>query len=174
MASSYEPLGTCTWRRAVTLWYLGKISVEAEFDAEVNSVSFTMKTPAVIRYLQNPGFGRRRIRMSRENIYLRDGGICQYCGNKVSRGAATFDHVIPRAQGGTSDWGNLTLACYGCNKKKAARTPEEAGMKLRSKPARPTKIAEVWSITADPDNTPPQWTEYLRNFGYWNAEVEKG
>ncbi len=167
-------LGVCSWRRAVTLWYLGKVSIEAEFDSDVNSVSFTMKTPAVIRYLQGPGYGRRRIRMSRENIYRRDGGVCQYCGDKVSHGSATFDHVVPRSHGGTSDWGNLVLCCYQCNKKKAARTPEQAGMKLRSKPARPTRVAEIWSLTTDPDHIPPQWRAFIRDFGYWNSEVEKG
>ncbi len=146
--------------------------MESEYDAEVHSVSFSMKTPAVIRYLQGPGHGRRRVRMSRENIYLRDGGQCQYCGRHVSRAQATYDHVIPRAQGGKSDWSNLVLCCHSDNKHKAARTPEQAGMRLRSKPARPTKVPEVWTITVEPDQVPPQWKQFLKDWAYWRGELE--
>lgn len=110
--------------------------------------------------------------MSRENIYLRDGAACQYCGRHVSRAQATYDHVVPRAQGGKSDWANLVLCCAADNKRKAARTPEQAGMKLRSKPARPTKVPEVWTITVEPDQVPPEWRQFLKDWAYWRGELE--
>ena len=49
----------------------------------------------------------------------------------------TIDHVVPRAQGGPSSWTNCVAACAGCNARKADRTPEQAGMRLRKSPARP-------------------------------------
>jgi 5-methylcytosine-specific restriction endonuclease McrA len=39
-----------------------------------------------------------------------------------------IDHIIPVSQGGDSTLDNLVTACRRCNRKKAARTPEEAGM----------------------------------------------
>lgn len=110
--------------------------------------------------------------MSRENVYLRDDGRCSYCERHVSRAQATYDHVIPRAQGGKSEWTNLCLACGACNRKKGARTPEEAGMRLRRAPSRPTHIADVWTITMDQDATPESWRQYLVDWGYWRGRLE--
>ena len=36
-----------------------------------------------------------------------------------------------------SSWTNCVAACVGCNARKANRTPEQAGMHLRKRPARP-------------------------------------
>ncbi|MFM7646841.1 MAG: HNH endonuclease [Cyanobium sp.] len=33
------------------------------------------------------------------------------------------DHVVPQSRGGTSTWENCVLACLGCNRRKADRTP---------------------------------------------------
>jgi hypothetical protein len=62
-------------------------------------------------------------------IFKRDGYVCQYddCRNK----ATTIDHIIPRAQGGTTVWQNLVSCCRNCNQYKGNRTPEQAGMKLK-------------------------------------------
>ena len=48
---------------------------------------------------------------------------CQYCLMHQQLQGATFhiEHIIPRAQGGTDDLGNLTLACPSCNLHKADR-----------------------------------------------------
>ena len=173
LATSYEPIGRCSWRRAVTLWYGGKVAIEAEYDEEVHSVTFSMKTPAVIRFLRGPARARSRVRMSRENLILRDEGRCQYCGRRVSRGQMTLDHVVPRAQGGLTTWENTVTCCVQCNAKKAARTPEQAGMRLRQKPARPTRVADVWTLTMDRDQVPPSWRQFLADWGYWRGELDK-
>lgn len=65
-------------------------------------------------------------------VYERDGSTCRYCGAGDS---LSIDHVIPRSRGGKDDPGNLVVACWPCNSRKGARTPEEAGMVLR--PSRP-------------------------------------
>ena len=56
---------------------------------------------------------------------------CQYCGDQPGGEELTIDHVVPRAQGGVSSWTNCVLACIDCNKRKADRTPQQAGMKLQ-------------------------------------------
>ncbi|MCB0347045.1 MAG: HNH endonuclease, partial [Bdellovibrionales bacterium] len=48
-----------------------------------------------------------------------------------------IDHVIPRSQGGTTVWDNVVIACGCCNRKKGGRTPDEARMKLNTKPEVP-------------------------------------
>ena len=71
---------------------------------------------------------------SRAGVLARDGHRCAYCGGPAS----TIDHVIPRSRGGHNTWLNTVAACGGCNQRKDDRTPAEAGMRLRIKPAAPT------------------------------------
>ncbi|MBI1753564.1 MAG: HNH endonuclease [Acidobacteria bacterium] len=42
------------------------------------------------------------------------------------------DPIIPRSEGGPSAWANLVACCRECNARKSGRTPEQAGMQLRS------------------------------------------
>lgn len=60
---------------------------------------------------------------SREFVTARAGGRCEYCQMHQSLQGATFhiEHVIPRVLGGSSDAGNLALACPSCNLHKADR-----------------------------------------------------
>jgi hypothetical protein len=61
----------------------------------------------------------------------RDDPRCWICGGDVDLGAppaaaaaATVDHVVPRARGGTSDRANLRLAHRRCNGRRGSRLPE--------------------------------------------------
>ena len=65
---------------------------------------------------------------TRANIYARDNFTCQYCGVVFESQELTFDHVVPVAQGGRKDWTNIATACVRCNKRKGARTPDEAAL----------------------------------------------
>ena len=57
-------------------------------------------------------------RMWRENILLRDGKQCQYCGSTED---LTIDHVIPRCRGGERwDANNCVTACRTCNQRKGS------------------------------------------------------
>lgn len=61
----------------------------------------------------------------RQRIYERDGWRCQYCGSHIeSREAATIDHVIPTALGGSHNDENLRTACRPCNSTKGDRSTE--------------------------------------------------
>ena len=77
------------------------------------------------------------VTFSRRNVAKRDHYTCQYCGAQPGVEALTIDHVVPRSQGGQSSWTNCVAACVQCNVRKADRTPEQAGMRLRKSPARP-------------------------------------
>jgi hypothetical protein len=71
---------------------------------------------------------------SKTGVLRRDNYICAYCG----RTANTVDHVLPRAQGGKSEWKNCVASCRDCNQYKADRTPKQAKMKLSWEPFVPT------------------------------------
>jgi len=70
-------------------------------------------------------------------VFNRDGYTCQYCGKETRQ--LTLDHVIPRHQGGQHTWENVVSACVFCNRHKAGRTPEQAGMKLLRFPSPPRR-----------------------------------
>lgn len=66
-------------------------------------------------------------RVDRRAIILRDGGMCQLCGQPVDLTArvpqywaATMDHAIPLAKGGTHEPANVQLAHFICNSRKGA------------------------------------------------------
>lgn len=162
--ASYEPITVVPWQRAMTLWAQGKVEVVDEYDREVRSVSFTFRLPSVVRLLRYVRLRSRtdHIPFTRANIYARDNYECQYCGSTED---LTFDHVVPESQGGGKDWQNIVAACLECNKRKGARTPEEAGMSLRRQPRRPHVAVRV---VVGLRRTPESWLSYL----YWNAELE--
>jgi 5-methylcytosine-specific restriction endonuclease McrA len=47
----------------------------------------------------------------KRQIFIRDNGICQYCGSK----AVNADHIIPRSRGGEDSLENLVACCRSCN-----------------------------------------------------------
>ena len=47
---------------------------------------------------------------------------------------------MPRSRGGETIWQNLVTACSRCNSRKGDRTPEEAGLKLKRQPSRPSLL----------------------------------
>ena len=51
----------------------------------------------------------------RRSVLLRDDYRCQYCSARFESDDLTFDHVIPRAHGGTTVWENIVMACVPCN-----------------------------------------------------------
>ena len=81
--ATYEPLRLISWQKAVALFTLGKVEIVEEYDKEVRSVSFVMKLPAVVRLLRWVKWRDDSIPFSRRNIYVRDHGKCQYCGESL-------------------------------------------------------------------------------------------
>jgi 5-methylcytosine-specific restriction endonuclease McrA len=63
--------------------------------------------------------------VDRQAVYVRDGGICQLCGEPVSPGRMTMDHKTPLTRGGAHSLENLQLAHRSCNSRKGTRTMEE-------------------------------------------------
>ncbi len=167
--ATYEPIKIVDWQRAMTLWCQGKVEIVEVHDREVRAVKFTFRLPSVVRLLR---FVRVRVKrdyvpFTRSNIYARDEFTCQYCGGEFESEDLTFDHVIPSAQGGRRTWDNIVTACIECNRKKGARTPQEAGLTLIRTPHKPASTP-LLRVVIGLRKTPDSWRNYL----YWNTELE--
>ncbi len=132
---NYEPLNVCNVRRALVLVLHGKAEVIESASAFFHTATRAIQLPSVIRlvnYIRRP---RPRVRLTRKEIFARDGWACVYCDRPTRD--LTIDHVIPRHRGGPHTWENLVSACKACNHRKAGRTPAEARMTMRCQPGEP-------------------------------------
>jgi 5-methylcytosine-specific restriction endonuclease McrA len=155
--ASYEPMKVIPWERAVTLIFLNKVELVEAYDEIIRGVSTELQMPSVVR-LRRYARGRKKgVKFSRLNVYRRDEFTCQYCAVQPGVANLTFDHVVPRAKGGRTEWTNIVTACIDCNAVKADRTPEEAKMNLARKPARPAYMPAV----AVSDLVHDSWRDYL-------------
>lgn len=163
----FEPIKVISWQRAISLLFLGKVEVLEEYDRDIRSVNLIIKVPAVVRLLRAFRRHARPVKFSRVNIYARDNYKCQYCGKKASISELTYDHVVPRSQGGMTEWTNIVTCCYLCNRKKGGRTPREAGMALLGAPSQPNWVPAV-AIRISLRSIPEAWRDYL----YWTGELD--
>lgn len=128
--ASYEPISIASAKRALKLLVKDAAEMEAHRNREVYPGIFL---PSVVRLKRHKHIPHRVQVLTRKNIYLRDRYECQYCYKKFAANELTLDHVQPQSRGGRSTWSNLATACVPCNRFKADRTPEEAGMVLLKK-----------------------------------------
>lgn len=172
--ASYTPVNRISWQRALVLLWEQKVEVLEEYeDRTVRSVSLEFRVPSVIRFFTTICNKGRSVRFSKENVFLRDSGKCQYCGTKLSRAKSTFDHVIPRALGGSTRWNNVVICCYSCNQRKGCRTPEQARMRLLSKPTKPKSLPLTFFLTFSAQRSAPKsWKAWLGGATDWNEESE--
>ena len=135
--------------------------VVSEYDQEIRSPSVTWKMPAVMRLRRMPSVGKRGIKFSRQNVYLRDHYRCQYCGSdSVPVRELTYDHVNPRCRGGKTDWTNIVTSCKTCNSVKGDKTCEQAKMFPRVKPVKP-KHLPFQPTLIDIERAPPEWLDFV-------------
>lgn len=67
----------------------------------------------------------KRITIDRHYIYLRDGGVCKFCGKTVRFGKMSLDHYYPHSAGGPDEVFNLVCSCKRCNVLKRSNIPED-------------------------------------------------
>ncbi len=133
-----SPISICTVQRAFILNYLKKTElVEPANGFRLRTVDDSFPMPAVIRLTRYVHIPYKGVSLTRQNVFKRDNFNCQYCG--ASRDL-TLDHVIPKSKGGRSSWDNLITACRRCNTRKGDYTPDQAGIRLKSKPFKPTYL----------------------------------
>jgi 5-methylcytosine-specific restriction endonuclease McrA len=166
LSQSFEPIKIVSWQRAITLLFLGKCEVVTEYDRDIKTTSIVIKMPSVVRLVNAFRRHKKPVKFSRINVYARDGYRCQYCGVQKAIGALTYDHVVPRAQGGQTTWTNVCACCDLCNSKKGNRTPEQAGMCLLKMPVRPIAVPTI-SVELSRCKVPESWEGY---FSYLRRE----
>ena len=156
---SYEPLNICRVRRAVVLLYQDKAEMLENGAGFIHSTNGEFPVPSVIRLarmVRRPYQVARKL--TRLEVFKRDRYTCQYCGQESRQ--LTLDHVVPRYRGGQHTWENVVSACVRCNRRKAGRTPAEAGMRLIHEPSQPRDngLFYVPSYYSNPRN---EWQKYL-------------
>ena len=162
---SYYPLSLWSWQDAIKAVFLDRVNIVSEYDVAVSSPSFRMKLPSVVSlktYIQP----QRHPAFTRFNVFLRDGFSCQYCGDEKE---LTFDHLIPRSQGGQTTWENIVTACSPCNLRKGGKMPKDA----RMHPKQPPFVPTIYDLHNAGRKFPPNflhqsWMDYL----YWDAPLE--
>lgn len=139
----------------------------ADGELFIQAVRLRMRVPEVVSLTEYDRLPATTVAFSRRNLFKRDHYQCQYCGIQPGGGELTIDHVQPRSRGGLSTWQNCVLACVECNKRKADRTPTEAGMKLKVTPVRPR-----WQPLYATSSLPiASWSKFVSE-AYWNVELE--
>ena len=152
------------WYDAISRAYVGKIDIIEEYDEEVCSPSLIMRIPAVVRLKKPISAFKKGVKFSKVNVFTRDRNTCMYCGNKFPARALTYDHVVPRVQGGKTTWQNVTSCCRPCNARKGGRTPAQAGMHLLKQPIMP-KVLPLAVPTLPQGVYPELWRPYLEAAG---------
>jgi 5-methylcytosine-specific restriction endonuclease McrA len=111
--------------------------------------------PSIIRIFKYVNINFHKAKLSRENVFLRDGYECVYCGEN-NRKLLTLDHVHPQSKGGKDTWENLVTACKSCNNEKDNLTIMEWG-RNHPDPKRPHYLMLVKKL----NYIPVEWETYL-------------
>ena len=112
------------------------------WDLFINSPTRSIRVPTVIIATN---FNKMPIKTfkgkpSKDGIWNRDQGICQYTGKKLTKDQSTIDHVIPRSKGGGDTWTNMVVCEKELNSKKGNKLNSEIGIKLRKDPIEPNPM----------------------------------
>ena len=134
----------------------------------VQCIKFELAIPRIVRLLFYDRLPRQGVKFNRRNIFARDRNRCQYCGKRFTTSELSLDHVLPRSQGGEANWTNIVCCCVKCNVKKGGRTPDEANMKLITKPVKPAR-SPVVTLRLNSQKY-ASWKQFL-DTAYWNVEL---
>lgn len=175
----YQPVQLTTVKRAVILLYGGaahavdehgdeydfarwRLAEVPEGEPSIPLARGALRVPRVVHLLRYERVPRATVRLTRENLMMRDGHVCQYCGKKPALRELNIDHVLPRSRGGRDSWENLVTSCVPCNLRKGWHTPDEANMRLLRRPFQP-KWSFVAQVLRGNDSARfPEWSPYLK------------
>lgn len=155
---NYLPLSVISWQESIRYMCLEKVSVMTWYeDWVVHSMNWETRVPAIVMLTeyQKP---KHVARLSKRNVFLRDGHKCQYCDIKITEDTASLDHVIPQSKGGRGSWDNLVTACKLCNSKK--------GDKNQMQPHRMPYKPDYWELAQKRKRQGyeikhPSWLEFI-------------
>lgn len=187
---SIYPLRALSLKDAVLKTMSGAAVVVETHDAELRSARTSMRPPSIIA-LKTYWPRKETVPFSRMNVLVRDGFRCQYCQCRLNMSDLTFDHVIPRSQGGPTNFGNIVAACFDCNKRKANKlamrpirepvSPDPREM-ARLRPVRKSDIPASWvpwlesagiPVIGPAQEDPSRMSRTARDGIYWNGALEE-
>jgi 5-methylcytosine-specific restriction endonuclease McrA len=180
----WQPVNTCTARRAVCLVFLGHAHIVHRDDENNYSmhdadswIGFSREEPPChsrgrLRSARNEflvpeiivlsiydRLPKTEVKFTRNNVFLRDRLTCQYCATSFEPRELNLDHVIPRDKGGHTTWENVVTSCIRCNSKKANKLPHEARMVPLNPPRAPRWRPFHSSVK---HNSPqPSWRDFI-------------
>lgn len=186
------PVNVVHFRRAIVLLYLGHADVIDEdfnkYDFNdwkelsemiknhpsgfVFTPSFKIAIPDVIALRFFNKVIPTKVKFTRRNIYELYKYRCCYCGKKFPPSQLNLDHIIPKSQGGKTEWRNVVTSCIGCNLKKGSRTPHQANMSLLINPQTPKSKTSLTLIIKPGIKLKSSWQRFVDNL-YWNTELEE-
>ncbi|MGJ4746408.1 HNH endonuclease [Leptospira sp. SA-E8] len=134
--ATYVPVAIRTVKDAVVLLILRKAElIKDEKSLFIRSEKLKLYTPRIILLTDYYKVPKRKHKLSRENIFLRDDHECVYCRRKLPSSKLTLDHVIPKSRWEEiprekkpkdyHTWENLVTACRDCNSKKGNKLLQE-------------------------------------------------
>ncbi|QYY35689.1 HNH endonuclease [Ruficoccus sp. ZRK36] len=126
----------------------------------IHTIRLRLRLPHVMLLRQYDKVPTKEVKFNRQNVFERDGYVCQYCGGHFHERDLNLDHIIPRDVGGRTTWENIVTSCIKCNTRKANRLPHQAGMHLNRKPNRPRWKPFVQTVPAD--NREDGWEYFLK------------
>ena len=177
--AGWTPIAVEPIRKSLKKLWKGKAQVVGEdydlhdfrdwCDLRMAAGSRRFVMPEVIRLTEYDRVHTKGVKLNRYNLFARDKNICGYCGRRFKVRDLTWDHVIPRGQGGRHRWDNLVAACGPCNHMKANRTPAQAGMRLLATPRVPDRVLPLRGLKLT--RVPKRWEDFV-DLVYWNVELE--
>lgn len=173
--SSWSPINIVTVKKAIKhVWNGNALFIHPETyqtmnwdewseldpgkDFFIQGVFRRYKIPEIVVATKFDKFPSALVTFSRTNLFKRDQWTCQYCSCALNRHNATVDHVVPRAQKGTSTWKNCVACCTNCNARKADRTPDQAKMRLLKEP----KIPRWEPVYSRHSSRVDSWSKFVR------------
>ncbi len=88
--ADYLPINVTTFKKAFKLVYKGKAEIVENTGDVMITYKKTYSKPSVIRLMNYVYIPHRKVILSRENIFKRDGHKCAYC---ESNKHLTLDHI---------------------------------------------------------------------------------
>jgi 5-methylcytosine-specific restriction endonuclease McrA len=129
-----------------------------EFDFAVATPKLRIRVPTVMVATHFARMPVRSPKLTRDAIFERDEGVCQYTGERVGRTGGNLDHVVPRDRGGRDSFENLVWAKREINSLKANRLPHEAGLRLLRRPKAPLPLPVSATVR---EAQHPDWRHFL-------------
>jgi 5-methylcytosine-specific restriction endonuclease McrA len=135
------------------------INLPCEEGEGISTTRGEIKVPSVILLTVYGKIPKSAPRLTKKNLFIRDGYTCQYTGKKVSTKDADIDHIIPSSRNGKNSWDNMVVCSKKVNRMKADKTLVEAGLKLIKKPKKPSGT----NLMLDPRiEIPEAWSKFIK------------